>query len=114
MLDALRLGHEPPVVFHADKILAEWNTYLLQFHKKHTAMEDAFGPFQDQIEDALDAKYVELLGEGNFLIDEESTELSAEVPAELPVQEVSVVPTEDADTCLDGAQKGGGGYRRAS
>lgn len=100
MLDALRLGHEPPVVFRADKILAEWNTYLLQFHKKHTEMEDAFDPFQDQIEDAFDAKYVELLGEGKFLIDEESTELSAEVPVELPVQEVSVVPTEDADTWM--------------
>ncbi|KAF3034021.1 hypothetical protein E8E11_001770 [Didymella keratinophila] len=100
LLTALRMG-EPPVVFKADDTIADWKTYLSEFNQKEEKMEEAFDPFQDSIENALNAKYKEFFGEGKFLIDErEEVELSAEVPIELPVQEAEVVPTEDADTWL--------------
>jgi hypothetical protein len=100
LLTALRMG-EPPVEFKADDTFADWKTYLSLFNQKEENMEDAFDPFQDSIENAFDAKYKELLGEGKFLIDERAeAELPAEVPIELPVHQADIVPTEDADTWL--------------
>jgi hypothetical protein len=99
-LASLRLGVEP-VVFRADRILSDWKLYLSKFDQKHENMEDSFDPFQDIIEDAFDAKYKDLLGEGRFLVDEEEeAELPAEVPVEMPVKEVQAVPTEDANTWI--------------
>ncbi|KAJ4370123.1 hypothetical protein N0V86_008859 [Didymella sp. IMI 355093] len=84
-----------------DRILSDWKTYLSEFDQKHDNMEDGFDPFQDVIEDAFDAKYKDLLGEGRFLVDEEEeAELPAEVPVEMPVQEVQAVPTKDANTWI--------------
>lgn len=100
LLAALRIG-EPPVGFKADDAFAEWKTYLAEFNHKYDNMEDGYEPFQDVIEEAFDAKYKDLMGEGKFFLNEEErAELPAEVPVELPVQEAEVVPTEDADTWL--------------
>lgn len=100
LLTALRLG-EPPVEFKADDTFLCWRAYLSKINQRQDNMEDAFDPFQDTIEEAFDAKYKELLGEGKFLIDEkEEAKSPAEVSIQLPDQEAAVIPTADAEIWL--------------
>ncbi|KAF3047150.1 hypothetical protein E8E12_011478 [Didymella heteroderae] len=100
LLTSLRTG-EPSVEFKADRVLGDWKSYLSEFNHEHDNMEDGFDPFQDVTEDAFNAKYKDLLGEGQFLVEEEEeAELPAEGPVELAVQDAEVVPTEDVDAWL--------------
>jgi hypothetical protein len=88
-LAALRTGDEPPAPEQppsANEIMSKWRALISEREEQERKMEGAYNPFQDMIEDAMNLKYKELKGEGSFLIYEESVELPAKVPVELPVQ----------------------------
>ncbi len=78
VLAALRSGaHQPSIDSKADVAMAEWKCFLIKCKQEETAMGGAFEPFQDMVEQSMNARYKELKGKGAFLIDRETMEFAS-------------------------------------
>lgn len=91
VLAALRSNaDDSPVALKADRTMAGWQSFLSEREQEESAMEGAFKRFQDMVEQAMNLKYEELRGDGDFLFNEEAvattTEEAVELPAELSVE----------------------------
>ncbi|XPT01791.1 hypothetical protein M3J09_010920 [Ascochyta lentis] len=103
-LAVLRIGGDDSPASESSKAsiaMAKWNALLLQHQQQCKTMEGAYRPFRDTIEEAFDSKYVELRGEGRFLIHDEPVELpvrlSSKLPVELPVEEKEATAPSEAE-----------------
>ncbi|KAH6625248.1 hypothetical protein C7974DRAFT_196904 [Boeremia exigua] len=99
VLAALRPSvNEPPVKLRAEGVMAEWQLFLSERRHEETAMEGAFDPFQHVMEQAMNQKYKELRGEGNFLVDDDAAgSTAAAEPVELPVEQEVLAATNDEE-----------------